>query len=66
MIYVRVSQEREEIPMTRRKPMLVYLDEDVREHLRELAFEERVPMALIIRRAVDQYLKGLPRKRGAR
>jgi predicted transcriptional regulator len=48
--------------MTKRKPMLVYLDEDVRERLRRLAFNERVPMAMLIRRAVDQYLKGLPRK----
>ena len=48
--------------MTRKKATLVYLDEDVRERLRTLAFEERVSVALLIRRAIDQYLKGLPRK----
>jgi predicted transcriptional regulator len=52
--------------MANKVTMLVYLDPDVRDRLKELATEERVSMALLIRRAIDQYLKGLPRKRGAR
>jgi Ribbon-helix-helix protein, copG family len=65
VIYIRVSQ-RKEIPMANKVTMLVYLDPDVRDRLKELAEAERVSMALLIRRAIDQYLKGLPRKRGAR
>jgi hypothetical protein len=30
-------------------------------HLRVLAFEERVPVALLIRRAVDRYLRRGPK-----
>lgn len=40
----------------------VYLDEDFRTRLKELAEEERVSMATLIRRAIDQYLKAQPRK----
>jgi Ribbon-helix-helix protein, copG family len=49
---------------TPRKTM-IYLEEAVFEHLRGLAFDERVSMAEIIRRALDEYLKKYPKK-GAR
>jgi hypothetical protein len=41
---------------TPRKTM-IYLEDAVFERLRHLAFDERVSMAEIIRRAVDEYLK---------
>jgi len=41
---------------TPRKTM-IYLEDAVFERLRHLAFDERVSMAEIIRRAVDDYLK---------
>jgi len=49
--------------MTNKRVMTpVYLDEDVRDRLKYLALEERVSMAVLIRRAIDLYLKGQPRK----
>jgi hypothetical protein len=41
---------------TPRKTM-IYLEEAVYERLRRLAFNERISMAEIIRRALDDYLK---------
>jgi predicted HicB family RNase H-like nuclease len=39
---------------------MVYLDEDVHRRLRYLALDERISMAELIRRAVEQYLKKRP------
>jgi predicted transcriptional regulator len=36
---------------------MIYLEDAVFERLRHVAFDERVSMAEIIRRAVDDYLK---------
>jgi predicted DNA-binding ribbon-helix-helix protein len=48
---------------TPRKTM-IYLEDAVFETLRRLAFDERVSMAELIRRAVDEYLKNYPKKGG--
>jgi histone H3/H4 len=48
---------------TPRKTM-IYLEDPVFERLRRLAFDERISMAEIIRRAVDEYLKKNPKKGG--
>jgi hypothetical protein len=48
---------------TPRKTM-IYLEDPVFERLRRLAFNERISMAEIIRRAVDDYLEKYPRKGG--
>jgi hypothetical protein len=48
---------------TPRKTM-IYLEDAVFERLRRLAFDERVSMAEIIRRAVDEHLKNYPKKGG--
>jgi len=58
---VMASQRKEEIVMARIVTP-VYLDEDVRSRLKKLAEAERVSMATLIRRAIDQYLKAQPRK----
>jgi hypothetical protein len=50
---------------TPRKTM-IYLEDAVFERLRHLAFDERVSMAEIIRRAVDDYLKKQSTKGGRR
>jgi hypothetical protein len=50
---------------TPRKTM-IYLGETVFERLRQLAFNERVSMAELIRRAVDEYLKKYPKKGGGK
>jgi predicted DNA-binding ribbon-helix-helix protein len=46
---------------TPRKTM-IYLEDTVYERLRRLAFDERISMAELIRRAVDEYLKIHPKK----
>ena len=46
---------------TPRKTM-IYLEEAIYERLRRLAFDERISMAEIIRRALDEYLKKNPKK----
>ena len=38
---------------------MIYLDEKVHEKLRNMAHRQRVSMAELIRRAVDEYLKKL-------
>ena len=43
---------------------MIYLDEKVHSRLKHLATDGRVSMAELIRRAVDEYLKKLPRKGG--
>ena len=43
---------------------MIYLNEKVHERLRGLAFHQRVSMAELIRRAVDEYLKKSQRKGG--
>jgi predicted DNA-binding ribbon-helix-helix protein len=50
---------------TPRKTM-IYLEDAVFEKLRGLAFDERVSMAELIRRAVDEYLKKYPKKGAVR
>ena len=42
---------------------MIYLEDAVFERLRHL-FDERVSMAELIRRAVDEYLKNYPKKGG--
>jgi predicted DNA-binding transcriptional regulator AlpA len=48
---------------TPRKTM-IYLEEGVFERVRRLAFDARISMAEIIRRALDEYLKKYPTKGG--
>jgi hypothetical protein len=48
---------------TPRKTM-IYLEQEAFESLRKLAFDERVSMAEVIRRALDDYLKNI--KKGGR
>lgn len=36
---------------------MIYLEDKVFESLRKLAFDERISMAEVIRRALDEYLK---------
>ena len=43
---------------------MIYLEEEVFERLRRLAFDERISMAEVIRRALDDYLKTYPKKGG--
>ena len=43
---------------------MIYLEDAVFERLRRLAFDERISMAEIIRRALDEYLKKNPKKGG--
>jgi hypothetical protein len=43
---------------------MIYLEDPVFERLRHLAFDERVSMAEIIRRALDDYLKKYPKQGG--
>jgi len=50
---------------TPRKTM-IYLEDAVYERLRRLAFDERISMAEIIRRAVDDYLSRHSKKGGSR
>jgi hypothetical protein len=45
---------------------MIYLEENVFERLRRLAFDERISMAEIIRRALDDYLKNYPKKGGSK
>jgi len=43
---------------------MIYLDEKVHTRLKYLALDQRVSMAELIRRAVDEYLKKSPKKGG--
>jgi len=43
---------------------LIYIDAGVHNRLKHIAVDERVSMAELIRRAVDEYLKKIPRKGG--
>jgi hypothetical protein len=43
---------------------MIYLEEKVFERVRRLAFDERISMAEIIRRALDDYLQKYPKKGG--
>ncbi len=43
---------------------MIYLDEKVHTRLKYLALDQRVSMAELIRRAVDEYLKTIPKKGG--
>ncbi len=43
---------------------MIYLDEKIHNRLKHLATDGRVSMAELIRRAVDEYLKKIPRKGG--
>jgi len=48
------------------KKTMIYLEEDVHERLRRQAFEERISMAELIRRAVDEYLTNTKERRKKR
>jgi len=43
---------------------MIYLDEKVHNRLKHIAADGRVSMAELIRRAVDEYLKKIPKKGG--
>ena len=43
---------------------MIYLDQQVHTRLKYLALDKRVSMAELIRRAVDEYLKKIPKKGG--
>jgi len=43
---------------------MIYLDEKVHNRLKHIAADGRVSMAELIRRAVDVYLKTIPKKGG--
>jgi len=43
---------------------MIYLEEDVHLRLKHLAVDERLSMAELIRRAVDEYLKKYPVQSG--
>ncbi len=43
---------------------LIYIDAEVHNRLKHIAVDERVSMAELIRRAVDEYLKKIPKKGG--
>ena len=45
---------------------MIYLEEDIHNRLKHLAVDERLSMAELIRRAVDEYLKKYPRKGGGK
>jgi predicted transcriptional regulator len=57
------------MPKTKRKGVkiiktMIYLDEEVHTRLKHLAVDEHLPMAELIRRAVDEYLRKYPKKGG--
>lgn len=43
---------------------MIYLEKDIHNRLKHLAVDERLSMAELIRRAVDEYLKDYPKKGG--
>jgi len=43
---------------------MIYLDEKVHNRLKHIAADGRISMAELIRRAVDVYLKTIPKKGG--
>jgi hypothetical protein len=43
---------------------MIYLEDAVFERLRKVAFDERISMAEVIRRALDDYLKQYRKKGG--
>jgi len=45
---------------------MIYLEENVHNRLKHLAVDERLSMAEVIRRAVDEYLKKYPKKGGGK
>ena len=45
---------------------MIYLDEKVHNRLKHIATDGRISMAELIRRAVDEYLKKLPKKGGSK
>jgi hypothetical protein len=45
---------------------MIYLEEDVHNLLKHLAVDERLSMAELIRRAVDEYLKKYRKKGGGK
>jgi len=45
---------------------MIYLEDPVFERLRKLAFEERISMAELIRRALDEFLKKYKKRGGHR
>ncbi len=45
---------------------MIYLEEEAHTQLKHFAVDERVSMAELIRRAVDEYLKKTPKKGGGK
>ena len=45
---------------------MIYLEEEIHTRLKYIAVDERVSMAELIRRAVDEYLKKYPKKGGGK
>lgn len=45
---------------------MIYLEEEIHTQLKHMAVDERVSMAELIRRAVDEYLKKYPKKGGGK
>ena len=45
---------------------MIYLEENIHNRLKHLAVDERLSMAELIRRAVDEYLKKYPKKGGGK
>jgi len=45
---------------------MIYLEENIHNRLKHLAVDERLSMAELIRRAVDEYLKKYPSKGGGK
>jgi len=43
---------------------MIYLEKDIHNRLKHLAVDERLSMAELVRRAVDEYLKNYPKKGG--
>jgi len=46
--------------------MLIYIDGEVHERLRQISFERRISMAAIVREAVGQWLRKKPKKGGGK
>ena len=45
---------------------MIYLEDAIYERLRRLAFDERISMAEVIRRALDDYLSKRSKKGGSK
>ncbi len=43
---------------------IIYIDAEAHNRLKHIAVDERVSMTELVRRAVDEYLEKIPKKRG--